>query len=61
MFPESVALLFNWNCLKMEQLQIRAYQRQGIDLLPRPTLDLLPENVTGIMLKELSKMEHFEL
>jgi hypothetical protein len=45
----------------MEQLQRRDNQRQGIDLLPRPTLDLLPEYVTGIMLKDLSKMEHFKI
>jgi hypothetical protein len=45
----------------MEHPQSKSYQRKGIDLLPRPTLDLLPGNVTGIMLKELSQMEHFEL
>jgi len=45
----------------MEQQQTEPYQRQGINLLPRSALYLLPINVTGTMLKELSKMEHFEI
>jgi hypothetical protein len=40
---------------------MRAYQRQCIDLLPRPALDFLSVIVTGILLKELSKMERFEI
>jgi hypothetical protein len=36
-----VAKLFVWNFSEIEQRQRRAYQRQGIDLLPRPALDLL--------------------
>lgn len=45
----------------MEQLVTEDDQREGIDLLLRPVLDLLSVNFTGIKRKKLSKMEQFEI